>query len=573
MDAVSRVLLWAQEHFGFSWDDAAYAEVHRKLSMEAKDRGHGDAQAFARYLLEEACCEDRVRLLASMLTIGETYFFREYDALEALLHHALPEILRDGEIRKDKTIRLWSAGCSTGEEAYTVAMMLTEALRGNRPWTFTLLATDVNEKALETARLGRYRSYSFRDSVPEPYERYVVREAGGTFRVREELKDHIQFQVLNLASAAYPSAVNGTWNLDVVLCRNVLMYLQSDTRREVLRRLHESLREGGWLLLSASEVHLADCGLWEAVRTPRATLFRKRAELYLSREKFGQPAAVALSRSLGGNAQSPLDQMRSQRRDEAHLARTNLQPGFSLGSAGVSPAQRSGRKTVLAGVPPISKVGHHVPHFSSMIGQASGDLSSTTQGFYASRQPTCHADKELQDVETELARLVSLDLLEEATALAEHHLKTCTGSTASPRTSPALLNLFRVLAARHQVDKAMSLLHLALNLHRWDPALYHLKGAFHADRGEWQEAIAAYRQMVYVAPESASALFSLAMLSWREGHREAAFRYLDGARKVLEGKDDKEEAPFSDGMSVGHLRDLIEKFMKTLESGLKEWAP
>lgn len=499
MDAVAQVLQWAQEYLGFSWDDAAYGEVRRKLSLEAKDRGLGDAQDFARYLIQEVSFEERSRLLASILTIGETYFFRELEALQTFVDRALPEILRCESTRPGKTIRLWSAGCSTGEEAYTVAMILTEALKGHRPWTFTVLATDINVKALERARLGLYHPYSFRRSVPEFYSPYFSRDEGEVIKVREGVKERVRFEVLNLAGTAYPSPANGTWNLDAVLCRNVLMYLHADGRREVLRRFHRSLREGGWLILSASELHLADSTLWEPVRTDRATLFRKKSEAVPEQEK---PVGLAAS----------------------------LRP-------------------VKASLP--------------------------TAGLKACNKPSSRHGVAPQDFEAELERLVRCRFLDEAVVMAEKGLRTATtaGSVEASRVSKALVSLIRALADGTEGEKALRLLDRALAVHKWDPALYHLKGALHADRGEWQEAVAAYRQMLYVAPQSASALFSLAMLSLREGQRDAVRRYLDGSRKALEGQDDREEVPFSDGMSVGHLRHLIEQFRKTLDGGSMEAAP
>lgn len=201
--------------------------------------------------------------------------------------------------------------------------------------------------------------------------------------------------------------------------------------------------------------------------------------------------------------------------------------------------------------------------------------SLSTAGLKAYNKPSSTDGVAPQDFEAELERLVRCRFLDEAFVIAEKGLRTAAtaGSVETSWASKALVSLIRALADGTEGEKALGLLDRALAVHKWDPALYHLKGALYADRGEWHEAVAAYRQMLYVAPQSASALFSLAMLSLREGHRDAVRRYLDGVRKALEGRDDREEVPFSDGMSVGHLRHLVEQFRKTLDEGNGEAAP
>lgn len=553
MDVIHEVVRWAEEHLGFFCDDSAHAEMRRKLTSAAREKGFEDGATFARHFFQELSSEERIRVLAPLLTVGETYFFREHEALQAFVDEALPEILQYRQNCNDRRIRLWSAGCSTGEEAYTVAMIMTEALRGHPAGGFSLLATDVNEKALETARDGRYRPWSIRNPVPARYASHFIQDGGGTIRVREELKDRIRFEALNLMAGGYPSPLNGTWDLDVIFCRNVLMYFHSRGRREVLSRFYRSLREGGWLLLSPSEIHVADPTFWETVRTPQAILLRKRSPNVQSEE----------------------------------MSRNGLVWGRMDPAAMMSTPAESGRE------------GHRAPVLATLPGPRSTPRLFKGPAFHDLRAPSasrpfegslgCQPERGVacfgkassvsmpgrslphalaEDAAAEFSRLVSLGLLEEAGHFAERLLREPQENIQGFRDT--LLSLIQALVSRSEAEKALRLIDAALTVHKFDPALYHLKGAIHADRGDLGVAAAAYRQMLYVAPESPLAMFSLAMICRREGQNDAARRYLDGAKKALQSQQEKDELPFSEGLSVGHLRRMIEKCLETLDANGRE---
>lgn len=472
MDAVCRVVEWAREHLGLLGDPSATSDVCLKLGAAARAQGFADVEAFVRHLFDALSPWDRLRTLASVLTVGETYFFREPEALHLFRQEILPKIMRFREDRGQRRLRVWSAGCSTGEEAYTLAMILKEALSGFPQWDFSVLATDINEKALDAAREGLYRPWSFRKPVPLAYAKYVVRHEGeNLWRVRDDIKRHVTFSVLNLASESYPSVQTETVDWDAVFCRNVLMYFDPKTRSDVLRRFHGALNEAGWLVLGASEIHAASGGPWESVRYPGAVFFRKQ-------------------RAVAKAAPQP---DRSPKRDAV---------------------------------------------------QASSD----------------HA----------ISSLLASGRFEEAAVTAERALDGPADMPLDGEFRDAILQVTQALAARGRGAQALKLVDRVLAVHKFDRAFYHMKGALHAERGELEEAIAAFRQMLYVAPQSATALLSLGMLCDREGHKDAARRYLEGALRLLQGKDDREEVPDSDGMSVGQTRRMIQRFLHGMDERFGE---
>ncbi|HUR18303.1 MAG TPA: protein-glutamate O-methyltransferase CheR [Acidimicrobiales bacterium] len=212
--------------------------------------------------------QDRTRFdeLAVALTVAESYFFREAPQMELLTHHVLPE--RAEARGPEHTLRLWSAGCAHGQEAYTLAILLDEAGLGKQSH---ILATDLSAQALETARRGLYGKWSLR-TVDDRRRRTYFRSAQGGFRVDPRLDRLVTFRQHNLLE---PSDDPRMRDLDVVLCRNVLVYLTPAAVEQVGCRLAASLAPGGWLLTAATDPHLDAVEGLEALVTPAGVAYRR----------------------------------------------------------------------------------------------------------------------------------------------------------------------------------------------------------------------------------------------------------------------------------------------------------
>lgn len=230
--------------------------------------------AFAGRLMTSALTRQQVETLAGFLTVGETYFFREQKSFEVVRQEVLPEIIRARQGR-DQRLRIWSAGCCTGEEPYSIAMMVREVLPDPGSWNITILGTDINPRFLEKASEAVYGEWSLRDTSERLREKFFVRTAGGSHQVAPEVRSMVTLQYLNLAEDVYPSLLNGTNAMDVIFCRNVLMYFAPEQAKRVITSLHHTLLDGGWLLVSPSEfTHVHGSG-FVAVSFPGAILYRK----------------------------------------------------------------------------------------------------------------------------------------------------------------------------------------------------------------------------------------------------------------------------------------------------------
>src|SRR5579863_9333039 len=155
-------------------------DLQRGMLEAAADFGFVDAVTCADWLLSAPLTRPQLRTLASHLTIGETYFFREQKSFDALREHILPELIR-GRRGREQRVRLWSAACSTGEEAYSLAILLQQLLPDWRDWCVTILATDINERSLRKAAGGVYGDWSLRDSSSSFRDKYFTRTAGQRF--------------------------------------------------------------------------------------------------------------------------------------------------------------------------------------------------------------------------------------------------------------------------------------------------------------------------------------------------------------------------------------------------------
>jgi chemotaxis protein methyltransferase CheR len=209
--------------------------------------------------------------LVAEITVGETYFFREPEQFAVLGRDILPALL--ARTPRDGPLRIWSAGCATGEEPYTVAILLRQQGWGGAAH---IVATDLSRRALAAARRGLYGRWSLR-GVPEHVVRTYFTPVGGRFELAPAVRGDVEFRYLNLAEDAYPSLATGIWGMDLILCRNVLIYFDRDTIARVARRLLDSLSDDGWLLLGASDPPLADLAPCDVVVTTAGLAYRRPA--------------------------------------------------------------------------------------------------------------------------------------------------------------------------------------------------------------------------------------------------------------------------------------------------------
>ena len=192
---------------------------------------------------------DEMQALANLVTTNETYMFREYDQLQAFANHCLPEVLSAKQARGDRTLRIWSAGCSSGEEPYTLAMIVQEVFPQAQSWDCAIVATDIDENMLRKVVGAAYGQRSVND-VPDEYRQKYLIKAGDEWVVRRRTAELVQVCHLNLRDRMAMRAMRG---FDFIFCRNVLIYFDDASRKAVIDHFYNALNPGGYIFLGHSE--------------------------------------------------------------------------------------------------------------------------------------------------------------------------------------------------------------------------------------------------------------------------------------------------------------------------------
>ncbi|HXB54638.1 MAG TPA: CheR family methyltransferase [Vicinamibacteria bacterium] len=211
--------------------------------------------------------------LASLLIVGETYFFRDRPCFDALEQRVLPALIKARRLAGTQFLRLWSAACATGEEAYSLAILVDQLLPDRTLWDVTVLATDLDPMALEKAGRATYREWSLRDVSPAVRDRYFEGGSSGAFDLVPKIRAMVSFEPGNLAEGLPRAASSGS--MDIILCRNVLMYFTPEATKAVVSRLQTALAEGGWLVVAPAEAFAQRFRPLVTVNFPQTIFFRK----------------------------------------------------------------------------------------------------------------------------------------------------------------------------------------------------------------------------------------------------------------------------------------------------------
>ncbi|MCU0511353.1 MAG: hypothetical protein MUE40_02170 [Anaerolineae bacterium] len=206
--------------------------------------------------------------LISTLTIGETYFLRDKDHFTLLRQTILPALTLEKRRQQRKELVIWCAGCASGEEPYSVAITLQEFLTDLPAWSITILGTDINGRAIEAARKGVYRQWSFRHTGIGFEKRYFTAVSGGAM-IKPEIQKLVSWQRANILAAAPLPAC------DIIFCRNVLLYLKKDSIQQVEETLFRTLVPGGWLLLGQAEAIRFQRERWHLHIFPGTPIYQK----------------------------------------------------------------------------------------------------------------------------------------------------------------------------------------------------------------------------------------------------------------------------------------------------------
>lgn len=245
-DILRQVLELINRRYGFQFRNSFWEMAKARLARRMVELGLDNLQDYYYRLLYDAGGDNEMDALFEALANNETYFFREDSQIWTLSREIVPE---RREARPGARVRVWSAGCSTGEEPYSLAMAVLEGQAGGGD-TVEIFGSDQSRRALERARQGIYGGFSFRSTPPGIKERYFRACEQDRYQIVPEVRRLVQFGRCNLMG---PAGDLPLVKFDAILCRNVLIYFDREARRQVINLFYDRLAEGGYLLLGHSE--------------------------------------------------------------------------------------------------------------------------------------------------------------------------------------------------------------------------------------------------------------------------------------------------------------------------------
>ncbi len=271
-----QITAFVNERMGLHFPIERRSDLERGLHAAAKEHGRRPVADYVSWLLSTPLSKLEIEELAGHLTIGETYFFRNPEQFTLLEQRVLPELIHHKE-NDEKCLRVWCAGCSTGEEPYSVAISLKRAIPDIANWKITILATDINGHFLRQAEKACYSEWSFRNAPPWLKDGYFRKHHDGNWKLNSAIRDMVVFEHLNLAEDPYPSLVNNTSAMDIIFCRNVLIYFDAPHSKRVASGFYRSLLETGWLFVGPTDTFIYHETEFGQAEEGHITCYRKRA--------------------------------------------------------------------------------------------------------------------------------------------------------------------------------------------------------------------------------------------------------------------------------------------------------
>jgi chemotaxis protein methyltransferase CheR len=236
------------DYAGLHFDESSRFLLESRLQNRLKEHHFDSFLKYYQYLLYH---QDRLAELNTMLdivTTNETYFFREKNQLEAFAEEILPELAE--KKARTKRLRIWSAGCSTGEEPYTLAMLIQQSRLFDSSWNIDIIGTDISQRVLRTARKAVYSQSSFRATEEDQVARWFNKLEDSKYVVDESIRSMVHFGHLNLMDEKMMGLIG---ECDAIMCRNVIIYFDKSAKAKVVNSFFKKIAAGGYLLLGHSE--------------------------------------------------------------------------------------------------------------------------------------------------------------------------------------------------------------------------------------------------------------------------------------------------------------------------------
>lgn len=485
-------------------------DYYQRLQASAQFQGNhiSHAQAIA--------SEKEWRELLCLLTTTESYFFRDKGQFLLLKDQILPEIIRNKQqliqnqsyqnstasVIDKPSLRIWSAGCSTGEEAYSIAILLQELIPNWQDWNLLVLGTDINQMAIAAAQRGFYSHWSFRDPDPSIRNQYF-RQHGDSWELTPKIREIVTFQYGNLVQDPIPNITQSLHNMDLIVCRNVFIYFDAQAIATVLKKFYTTLQPQGYLVTGHTELYDQDIDPFQVRVFPQSIAYQK------SRTVVSPPL---MSRPAASTTHSPI----------------TLSPVLQLDQAVTAPP-------TLARHPQLSTLANE-----SDRGEIATQPTSTELATIFHQAEQLFANK---------AYLAALKTAEQVIRLEPQHFQ------AHCLIAQAYANLGAYCQAEQICRQAMQINPLAI-----DP--YYLMAQIAEEKGDLEGAKFMLKRIIYLDPLAVDAYLELGSLYEREGNPDRARKVWASVLDVIQRFDTEALINRHKTLTASELRQHVERLIK-----------
>lgn len=506
VDILQVFAAFLSRNIGLHFGNERLSELGQRMAALGREQGYRSLNDYLTKLMSAPLSREQSDSLARTLAIGETYFLRDPKSYRVLEERILPGLVA-ARGSGEKSLTILSAGCSSGEEPYSIAILLSRAIPDLSQWKVNLLATDINPQGLERGRRGIYTKWSFRNAPDWLYD-YFTRRDDGRFEICAEIRSMVRFEQLNLVQ----ETVAGRWpgdGIDIIFCRNVLLYFDRTAIAAVMQKFHAALKENGWLFVGPTEVDHHSYRGFSCSHYDGALVLRKTP---------GEPFSAA-----------PAGR---QYRDGA--------PAGPVAAACRLPAVAPQREIPAAAAPVMQPLSAGEPHPGDAASGKSGGTLETSYG--------------------EAVNLYQAALYQEAAELALASPAGDDQGAALALAARSFANLGRFAEARENCEKALGLEQLSAPNH-------YLLSIILEQQGDLAGAMQSLKRSLFIDHDFLLAYFALGNLCRRCGDLKESERNFSTALRLLERRHPHEVLPEADGMTAGRLAELIRLTAGSLTAG------
>jgi len=499
-----------RQRAGIEIPDARKTDLEKGVQAALRQSGAGNPDALHELLAEKGPRGTAAfEAMVPAITINETHFFRNRPQMKALETEILPRLI---EARNDtRKLRIWSAACSSGEEPYSLAILIDRLLPARDRWDVLIHGTDIDPTALDKAHTGLYGNWSFREVPQDIKDEYFTKADEHRFELAPKIRRMVKFTRMNLVDDPYPSPETQTDRMDLVVCRNVLIYFREEVIQRIVDRFHDSLVDEGWLVVGHAEPSQEIFHRYQVTNYPGTIVYRKSRH-----GQQGKPVDP-LARVASTVHRPPSTELRPQpviKKPEparkpliARSPQSATRNPQSRKPAPVRPLRPVGGKTKAG---PVAKTPADEA-FSLFLSGRSGD---------------------------------AINKLEELSA-------------ASPRDSRAPYLLAKIFASKVRFAEAEKWIDVAIANRELAPEAHYLRGIVLQEQSRLDEALEAFRRSVFLDATFALGHFAAAGVFGRTGQSARAQKSLATVAELLAGKPADMVLPEGDGLTVGRLMELV----------------